>query len=189
MTNTTAFEAARALRLPSNLGLRTPYPAAKVLGFHKLYNVPMGPDRCKDPEFKHMDNPRVGLRLGLIVEEFKELLKDGFGIDANITFCRADDNPDDGDWRTDDITKAMEVIDPKRNGVEVADALGDLVYVIYGFALEMGYDLDDVIDEIHASNLTKLGEDGKPIYREDGKVLKGPNYIKPNIRAALGMES
>lgn len=68
---------------------------------------------------------------------------------------------------------------------EVADALGDLVYVIYGMAIEMGINLGAVLEEIQESNMSKLGEDGLPIYREDGKVLKGPNFHKPNITRAL----
>jgi predicted HAD superfamily Cof-like phosphohydrolase len=70
--------------------------------------------------------------------------------------------------------------------VEVADALGDIAYVVYGAAKTFGIPLDEVVDEIHRSNMSKLGEDGKPIYREsDRKVLKGENYFPPNIKAIL----
>lgn len=69
--------------------------------------------------------------------------------------------------------------------VEVADALGDMIYVINGLAIEMGIPLDAVVREIHRSNMSKLGLDGQPIYREDGKVLKGPNYFKPDIKKVL----
>ena len=71
--------------------------------------------------------------------------------------------------------------------VEVADALGDMLYILCGTILEHGmqYKIDEVFDEIQRSNMSKLGADGKPIYREDGKVLKGPNYFKPNIGAIL----
>lgn len=72
-----------------------------------------------------------------------------------------------------------------RNEVEVADALGDLIYVVTGFALEAGIDLNAVIAEIQASNMTKLGEDGRVVRREDGKVLKGAGYVKPDIAAVL----
>lgn len=65
--------------------------------------------------------------------------------------------------------------------VDIADALADLTYVVYGTAVSLGIDLDAVLEEVHRSNMTKLGEDGKPIYREDGKVLKGPNFKTPNI--------
>ncbi|MEQ8219711.1 MAG: nucleoside triphosphate pyrophosphohydrolase family protein [Arenibacter sp.] len=67
--------------------------------------------------------------------------------------------------------------------VEVADALGDMLYILCGTILEHGmqYKIEEVFEEIQRSNMSKLGDDGKPIYREDGKVLKGPNYFKPNI--------
>lgn len=65
--------------------------------------------------------------------------------------------------------------------VEVADALGDMLYIILGTAISYGIPLGRVFDEIHDSNMSKLGEDGKPIYRGDGKVLKGPNFRPPII--------
>lgn len=74
----------------------------------------------------------------------------------------------------------------KRDMIGIADALGDMLYVIYGTALAYGIDLDSVVEEIHRSNMTKLGEDGKPIFRWDGKVLKGPGYSPPDIGGALG---
>jgi predicted HAD superfamily Cof-like phosphohydrolase len=67
----------------------------------------------------------------------------------------------------------------------IAKELADLVYVAYGTALVWGIDLDRALYQVHDSNLTKLGGDGKPILREDGKVLKGPNYIPPNMKGAL----
>jgi predicted HAD superfamily Cof-like phosphohydrolase len=71
--------------------------------------------------------------------------------------------------------------------IEIADALGDILYILCGTIIEHGlqHKFEDVFDEIQRSNMSKLGEDGKPIYREDGKVLKGPNYSPPNIRAVL----
>lgn len=75
-----------------------------------------------------------------------------------------------------------------RDIVEMSDALGDIIYVAIGMALELGINLNSVFSEIHASNMTKLAEDGTVVRREDGKVLKGPNYVKPNIRAALGLK-
>ena len=71
--------------------------------------------------------------------------------------------------------------------VEVADALGDKLYILCGTIIEHGlqYKIEEVFDEIQRSNMSKLGEDGQPIYREDGKVLKGPNYFKPNIQSIL----
>ncbi len=71
--------------------------------------------------------------------------------------------------------------------VEVADALGDMLYILCGTIIEHGmqHKIEEVFNEIQRSNMSKLGEDGKPIYREDGKVLKGPNYFKPNIEDIL----
>ena len=64
---------------------------------------------------------------------------------------------------------------------EALKELADLVYVCYQYAENMGWFLDEALDRVHKSNMSKLGEDGKPIYREDGKVLKGPNYKPPNL--------
>jgi len=71
--------------------------------------------------------------------------------------------------------------------VEVADALGDMLYILCGTIIEHGmqHKIEAVFNEIQRSNMSKLGADGKPIYREDGKVLKGPNYFKPNILKIL----
>lgn len=68
--------------------------------------------------------------------------------------------------------------------VEVADALGDQLYVLCGTMIEHGMQgvIEDVFAEIHRSNMTKLGDDGKPVYREDGKVAKGPNFTRPNLK-------
>lgn len=71
--------------------------------------------------------------------------------------------------------------------IEIADALGDMLYILCGTILEHGlqHKIEEVFDEIQRSNMSKLGEDGKPIYREDGKVMKGPNYFKPNFEVIL----
>lgn len=60
--------------------------------------------------------------------------------------------------------------------------LADLVYVCFQFAASQDWDLDEAMRRVHQSNMSKLGEDGKPIYREDGKILKGPNYQPPNLK-------
>jgi predicted HAD superfamily Cof-like phosphohydrolase len=65
--------------------------------------------------------------------------------------------------------------------VECLKELADLVYVCYQYAENMGWDLDEALNLVHLSNMSKLDEDGKPIYREDGKVLKGPNYKPPDL--------
>lgn len=85
---------------------------------------------------------------------------------------------------TDELLPALK----EGNLVEVADALGDLVYVIYGMAIEMGINLGAILLEIQDSNMSKLGINGKPIYREDGKVLKGPNFKEPDILRVLREE-
>ena len=71
--------------------------------------------------------------------------------------------------------------------VEIADALGDMLYILCGTIIEHGlqHKIEAVFDEIQRSNMSKLGEDGNPIYREDGKVMKGPNYFKPNFEEIL----
>tara|TARA_B100000902_G_scaffold143399_1_gene140875 strand:- start:152 stop:532 length:381 start_codon:yes stop_codon:yes gene_type:complete len=92
-------------------------------------------------------------QLNLIVEEFNEF------IEADSLMYR--DNPK---FREDALKE-----------------LADLVYVCYQYAENMGWFLDEALDRVHKSNMSKLGEDGKPIYREDGKVLKGPNYKLPSL--------
>jgi predicted HAD superfamily Cof-like phosphohydrolase len=82
-----------------------------------------------------------------------------------------------------------EYIEAAQNNdmVEVADALGDMLYILCGTIIEHGmqYKIEAVFDEIQRSNMSKLGADGAPIYREDGKVLKGPNYFKPKIKEII----
>jgi len=89
----------------------------------------------------------------LVIEEFKEFLE------AEDLLFR--DNPE---------IKA-----------ECLKELADLVYVCYQYAENLGWFLDEALDRVHKSNMSKLGEDGKPVYREDGKVLKGPNYEPPTL--------
>ena len=71
--------------------------------------------------------------------------------------------------------------------IEIADALGDMMYILCGTIIEHGlqHKIEEVFDEIQRSNMSKLGEDGNPIYREDGKVMKGPNYFKPDFSKIL----
>ena len=71
--------------------------------------------------------------------------------------------------------------------IEVADALGDMLYILCGTILEHGmqHKIEEVFEAIQQSNMSKLGPDGKPIYREDGKVLKGPKYFKPDLKRIL----
>ena len=69
--------------------------------------------------------------------------------------------------------------------VEVADALTDILVVTYGAGVAFGIDLDKCFEEVHKSNMSKLSKEGKPIYNEIGKVMKGPNYFKPNLKKYL----
>ena len=82
-----------------------------------------------------------------------------------------------------------EYLEAAKNGdiVEVADALGDMMYILCGTIIEHGMQhiIEEVFDEIHRSNLSKLDENGNPIYREDGKVIKGPNYFPPDIKKIM----
>ncbi len=143
-------------------------PKDLVEQFHKTYNLPI---RKSCPTLK-ID--RLNMRMSLIIEEFTELVEAVYGKNSSNILKNVTDKIFENDDNTRDI-------------VETADALADLVYVIYGMSLECGIDLNAVLKEVQASNMSKLGEDGKPIYREDGKVLKGPNFFKPNIRKALGI--
>ncbi len=89
----------------------------------------------------------------LVIEEFKEFLE-----------------AEDLLFRDDPTIKA-----------DCLKEIADLVYVCYQYAANMGWLLDEALDRVHKSNMSKLGEDGKPVYREDGKVLKGPNYEPPTL--------
>ena len=77
----------------------------------------------------------------------------------------------------EELKVAME----SKDLLEVADALTDILYVTYGAGHALGIDLDKCFEEVQNSNMSKLGEDGKPIYNESGKVMKGPKYFKPNL--------
>ena len=77
----------------------------------------------------------------------------------------------------DELKQAME----NKDLLEVADALTDILYVTYGAGLAFGIDLDKCFEEVQNSNMSKLGDDGKPIYNDAGKVMKGPNYFKPDL--------
>ena len=77
----------------------------------------------------------------------------------------------------DELTKAMD----EKDLLEVADALTDILYVTYGAGHAFGINLDKCFDEVQNSNMSKLGENGIPIYNEAGKVMKGPNYFKPDL--------
>ncbi len=81
----------------------------------------------------------------------------------------------------EELTSAMK----EKDLTEVADALTDILYVTYGAGHAFGINLDRCFEEVQSSNMSKLGEDGKPIYNEAGKVMKGPNYFKPDLSKFL----
>ena len=81
----------------------------------------------------------------------------------------------------EELKEAME----NKDLLEVADALTDILYVTYGAGHAFGIDLDKCFEEVQSSNMSKLGENGKPIYNETGKVMKGPRYFKPNLTKFL----
>jgi len=81
----------------------------------------------------------------------------------------------------EELTEAMQ----KKDLLEVADALTDILYVTYGAGHAFGINLDECFNEVQKSNMSKLGNDGKPIYDQSGKVMKGPDYFKPNLKKIL----
>ena len=84
----------------------------------------------------------------------------------------------------DELQEAIKNKDIK----EVADALTDILYVTYGAGHSFGINLDECFDEVQRSNMSKLGEDGKPIYNDSGKVMKGPNYFAPNLKKVINLD-
>ncbi|APL99351.1 nucleotide pyrophosphohydrolase [Bordetella phage FP1] len=142
----------------------------RVREFHEAFGHPV--TATPDPMTKALRE----LRVKLIAEELTELC-DALGVDLEVIRSAKD-----GEWRVKvEATADDEDVDL----VEAADALGDLDYVVAGANLVFGFPAQDVSAEIHRANMSKLGADGKPIYREDGKVMKGPNYTPPNVAGVL----
>ena len=141
-------------------------PEALVRRFHHVYGLPVQTDGAS------LERESLDMRMSLIAEEFSELVGAVYGQAARAEI--------ESSYR-----RAVAADDGARDTVETADALADLIYVIYGMALETGIDLASVLAEVQRSNMSKLGADGKPVYREDGKVLKGPDYFPPNVEAVL----
>lgn len=133
-----------------------------VKEFHEKFDCVVN-DRPTVPDF----NTRC-LRLDLILEEFTELMKDGFAISQCFTgegwTTHSDDEPD--------LT-------------HIADALGDILYVVYGTAVSCGIDMEPIVAEIHRSNLSKVQPDGTILRREDGKINKPDTYSPADIKSII----
>jgi len=157
----------------------------QIRAFHKMFDIPIakGSVESMSPEDMYR-------RLHMLIEEVLELVFHcGFDL-----YVQPDENENNGHRAV-----LEHIPESKQNRVEMLDALGDVNVLIHGFAIELGDNLDDATTEIHASNLTKMGEDGLPIVNgvnvlEDsqypvGKILKGPNYVKPNLKQMLAFWS
>ena len=155
----------------SNTTGGAPSPMDLVMEFHRTYSVPIRSFNDPTPSYDRLD-----LRMSLIAEEFAELVGAVYGKRARAIIEEA-------------TAEAVAADDGERDVIEAADALADLVYVIFGMAIESGMDLDSVLAEVQASNLSKLMPDGSVKLREDGKVLKGPNFFPPNVARGLGLET
>ena len=117
-----------------------------------------------------------------LVEDFMEAM--GQEVNAIPTFPEEEIQRLRLDLIEEELDELHYAIDNK-DMVEIADALGDLLYVVYGAGHAFGIDLDECFKEIHASNMSKLGPDGKPIKREDGKVLKPDTFFPPDLKKIL----
>lgn len=153
----------------------------QVLEFHTKFKQPLTEG---EPSLERIED-RIHLRMNLIAEEFGELVEAVYGEASADTFNEA--------WQR------IQKFDQKnRDLIETVDALGDLIYVINGFALEAGVNLDQVVTHIHESNMSKLDESGEAIISDGvtpyvgdgeikpkGKILKGPNFWEPNIKSVI----
>ncbi len=143
-----------------------------VREFHRVMGQPIICTPCVPSD------ERVRLRLRLIHEEYCELL----------TACGVAEPRFEGIGVYSDILQAINDVRARDvDLVESSDALADLSYVVEGMNLEFGIDSEAVLAEVQRSNMSKLGEDGNPVYNADGKVTKGPNYSPPDIAKVLGL--
>ena len=127
-------------------------PSQAVHEFHTIFGI---------PKATPTDEQSVGFRMRLIAEEYKEVIEAAGCVEVQ-------------GWPVVNMSDRCAT-------AHLLKELADLAYVIYGTAEAFGWDLDEAVKRVHESNMSKLGSDGKPIYREDGKVLKGPNYKEPYL--------
>lgn len=200
---TTALSVASRMALPdyAHDALRYDrHPQVRTLAFHRFFGAPIreAADGGATPTFDHMDDQRVAFRAAFIMSEAIELLEKGLGLSVEIDISGGPDGKrftaigSGNGGLTDAILGAMGDAPGCRDLEQVVDALGDLNVVVNGFAIELGVNMQVVDAEILASNLTKAdngrpiisdGEDGHP----KGKILKGPDFVEPQIMAALGL--
>ncbi|MCG8393646.1 MAG: nucleoside triphosphate pyrophosphohydrolase family protein [Pseudomonadales bacterium] len=156
-------------------GNHKPSNFQRVGEFHQAFSLPVEPAPVVP------DDKTIRLRLALLLEEFHEL--------AEATCQQA--SPAQQDF-LDTLARAREQLETldgfKVDLVEVADALTDINYVTYGAGHTFGIDLNATCEEVHRSNMSKLGSDGKPVKDERGKVLKGPAYSPPALDRVLAAQ-
>lgn len=154
--------------------MKTTYQNVKE--FHQVFGHPAP----STPEI--LDAKTLALRLKLINEEFTELVDSSLvqtNLKDRIMLRLVEVQSLLGHILEGDVDDSMVAM------IGQFDALCDLDYVVNGHGVAAGYPMDKGAAEVHASNMSKLGADGKPIYRKDGKVMKGENYFKPNLRRIL----
>ena len=117
-------------------------------------------------------------KVGLFMKTFGQEVK------TNASFASVKINKLRIDLIEEELEELKDAIN-KKDLKETIDALTDILYVTYGAGHAFGVNLDKCFEEVQNSNMSKLGEDGKPIYNENGKVMKGPNYFKPNLNQFL----
>lgn len=200
MKEGTALFASRQMPLPPYATLALVYekhPQDRTLAFHHFYGAPIRNEGLPDRKFSHMDDERVAFRAAFIISEAFEIVQKGLGVKLSINIeddfhegeaCFMDP---DGELFCKSLAQSIGRAEA-RNIVEVVDGLGDLNVVVNGFAIELGVDMRLVDQEVCASNFTKADENGQPIIGNGvngpkGKVLKGPNFVEPQIALALGL--
>ena len=146
-----------AMDLAAKLVERNPNGTLRSTSVHydavKAFTLAMGQPVGEEIS-DYVSNPLTKLRVGLLNEEIAEVCGETV-------------------WRN--------MLQKKVDKAALTKELADLLYVTYGFAVTFGLPIDEVFERVHRSNMSKLGDDGKPVYREDGKVLKGPNYQPPDL--------
>lgn len=140
----------------------------RVREFHSAFGHPIAPAATPG------DRKLRELRVKLIAEELTELCE-ALGVAVKI---------ESNGVSSQFVVEAVKD-DDQVDLIAAADALGDLDYVVQGANLVFGFPAEPVLKEIHRANMSKLGADGLPVYREDGKVMKGPNYTPPDVAAVL----